>query len=74
MRLLLTRTTQARTSILTEDIYVLARVAVANKQLFLTLMQATSQAHGVPETQIWEGVLDQWWTRVRRQYSGSLLR
>ncbi|EPT02714.1 hypothetical protein FOMPIDRAFT_1159700 [Fomitopsis schrenkii] len=54
---------KARTSVLTEDVYVLARVAVANKQLFLTLMQATAQAHNVPETQIWEGVLDQWWTR-----------
>ena len=63
--LLLTSLMQANTSILTEDVYVLARVAVANKQLFLTLMQATSQAHGVPEPQIWEGVLDQWWTRVR---------
>lgn len=50
---------------MTDDVYVLARVAVANKQLFLTLMQATAQAHNVPETQIWEGVLDQWWTRVR---------
>ncbi|KZT71615.1 ARM repeat-containing protein [Daedalea quercina L-15889] len=54
---------KARTSILTEEVYVLARVAIANKQLFLQLMQATSQANNVPEPQIWEGVLDQWWTR-----------
>ncbi|TFY59275.1 hypothetical protein EVJ58_g5888 [Rhodofomes roseus] len=54
---------KAKTSILTEEIYVLARVAVANKQLFLQLMQATAQANNVPENQIWEGVLDQWWTR-----------
>ncbi|KAH9938596.1 ARM repeat-containing protein [Fomitopsis serialis] len=54
---------KAKTSILTEEIYVLARVAVANKQLFLQLMQATAQAHNVSEAHIWEGVLDQWWTR-----------
>ena len=56
---------QLETPILTEYVYVLARIALADKQLFLMLVNATAAARNVKESQVWEPILDQWWTRVR---------
>ncbi|EMD40680.1 hypothetical protein CERSUDRAFT_111258 [Gelatoporia subvermispora B] len=54
---------KASTMILTEDVYVLARIAIANNAIFLNLISATAASKNTAESQIWEGVLDQWWTR-----------
>ncbi|OCH87913.1 ARM repeat-containing protein [Obba rivulosa] len=54
---------KATTMLLTEGVYVLARVAVADNGVFLNLMSATAVLQNIPESQIWEGILDQWWTR-----------
>ncbi|KAI0750869.1 ARM repeat-containing protein [Daedaleopsis nitida] len=51
------------TLILTDYIYVLARIAVADRQLFLQLVSATATALNVKESLIWEAILNQWWTR-----------
>lgn len=52
--------------VLTEYVYVLARVAVADRQLFVQLVSATAAAQNVKETLVWEAILNQWWNRVRR--------
>ncbi|EIM88549.1 ARM repeat-containing protein [Stereum hirsutum FP-91666 SS1] len=54
---------KADTTILTHDIYVMSRIAVPEPQTFLQLMAATSAKMNVPETQLWEDLLDQWWRR-----------
>ena len=51
--------------VLTEYVYLLARIAVADRQLFLQLVSATAAALNRPEEDIWEPILNQWWTRVR---------
>ncbi|KAI0375701.1 ARM repeat-containing protein [Pilatotrama ljubarskyi] len=51
------------TMVLTEYVYVLARIAVADRQLFLQLVSATATAQNVKEELIWEPILNQWWNR-----------
>ncbi|KAL1944202.1 hypothetical protein VTO73DRAFT_3387 [Trametes versicolor] len=51
------------TMVLTEYVYVLARVAVADRQLFVQLVSATAAAQNVKETLVWEAILNQWWNR-----------
>ncbi|KAI0832484.1 ARM repeat-containing protein [Trametes gibbosa] len=50
-------------TVLTEYVYVLARVAIADRQLFLQLVSATAAAQNVKEEFIWEPILNQWWNR-----------
>ena len=50
---------------LTEYVYVLARIAVADRQLFLQLVSATAATQNVSEALVWEPILNQWWQRVR---------
>ena len=59
--------TQLPTIALTEYVYVLARIAVADRQLFLQLVSATATALNMSEEKVWEPILNQWWTRVRSQ-------
>ncbi|KAG1752648.1 ARM repeat-containing protein [Suillus paluster] len=47
-------------TLLTECIYLLARIAMADRQMFMQLVLATQTAN-LPETKIWEAVLDHWW-------------
>jgi hypothetical protein len=42
----------------------MARIALMDKRMFLQLMSATAGALNKPETELWEGVLDEWWRRV----------
>ncbi|GBE79528.1 ARM repeat-containing protein [Sparassis crispa] len=51
------------TTILTEYVYFFARIAMADKRVFLQLMSATAMAQNVPEPTLWEALLNQWWTR-----------
>ena len=57
---------QLPTPVLTEYVYVLARIALADKQLFLQLVSATAAAQNVKEERIWEPIMNQWWNRVSR--------
>lgn len=61
----LTSRHQLATEILTEFVYVLARIAIGDKQMFLQLVSATANALQAKESELWEAILDQWWTRVR---------
>ncbi|KZT12770.1 ARM repeat-containing protein [Laetiporus sulphureus 93-53] len=54
---------KASTPVLTSYIYVMARIAFADKQLFLNLMSGAAPILETKETELWEGVLNQWWTR-----------
>jgi hypothetical protein len=47
--------------LLTECIYLLARIALADRQMFLQLVSATAETMNLPEAKIWEAVLDHWW-------------
>ncbi|KAG2154931.1 ARM repeat-containing protein [Suillus bovinus] len=47
--------------LLTECIYLLARIALADRQMFLQLVSATAETANLPEAKIWEAVLDHWW-------------
>ncbi|RDX55688.1 ARM repeat-containing protein [Lentinus brumalis] len=54
---------QLSTIALTEFVYVLARIAIADRQLFLQLVSATAAAQNMSEEKVWEPILNQWWTR-----------
>ena len=51
--------------LLTEYTYVMARIALMDKQMFAQLMSATVGMLKLNETEIWDAVLDEWWRRVR---------
>ncbi|KAI0092637.1 armadillo-type protein [Irpex rosettiformis] len=51
------------TEVLTEYVYVLARVAACDKNMFLQLVSAMSTTTQIKESELWEAILDQWWTR-----------
>ncbi|KAI0320679.1 ARM repeat-containing protein [Amylostereum chailletii] len=53
---------------LTTIIFVVARIALANRDHFMQLMAATVTSQGIPEAQVWEGLLDQWWRRFDNMY------
>ncbi|THH02435.1 hypothetical protein EW026_g424 [Hermanssonia centrifuga] len=54
---------KASTTLLTEYVLVLARIALVDRQMFLQLMSASAPALGFSEHRIWELTLDGWWTR-----------
>ncbi|KAH7916807.1 ARM repeat-containing protein [Hygrophoropsis aurantiaca] len=52
---------ESATIILTEIIHLLARIALADCQLFLQLVSASAQAKTVSESSLYEVILDHWW-------------
>lgn len=44
---------------------MVARIAVADREMFPRLVSAAAQASGVPEEKVWEPILDQYWRQVR---------
>lgn len=52
---------ESSTILLAECIYLLARIALADRQMFLQLVLATAQTTNLPEAKIWEALLDHWW-------------
>ncbi|KAF7352662.1 Importin N-terminal domain-containing protein [Mycena venus] len=46
--------------LLTEHIYLMSRIVMADRQMFLQLMTATATP-AVPEAKLYDGLLDQWW-------------
>ncbi|EPQ59406.1 ARM repeat-containing protein [Gloeophyllum trabeum ATCC 11539] len=50
-------------TLLTEHVYVLARIVLADRDMFLRLMSAASISMNTPEITLWEALLDQWWQR-----------
>ncbi|KAI0650678.1 ARM repeat-containing protein [Trametes meyenii] len=51
------------TIVLTEYVYVLARIALADRGIFVQLVSATAAAQGKNESLVWEPILNQWWNR-----------
>lgn len=58
------RTPQLRAVILMEYVLLFARIALADVQVFVTLVAETAKSKGVPEGEIWEVIMSQWWNRV----------
>ncbi|THH15375.1 hypothetical protein EW146_g5093 [Bondarzewia mesenterica] len=56
------------TILLTHYITIMARMTLADVQTFCQLMTATATALNTPETELWEGLLDQWWRRFDNMY------
>jgi importin-11 len=50
--------------VLTEHIYVFARIAISDPFIFNQLVAGAAPALSMLETQVFEGVLDQWWSKV----------
>ncbi|KIO12672.1 hypothetical protein M404DRAFT_959382 [Pisolithus tinctorius Marx 270] len=55
------RDDECSSAVLTDCVFVLARIAVADHEMFLRLVSAAAQVSGVPEDKIWEPILDQYW-------------
>ncbi|KAI0677486.1 ARM repeat-containing protein [Trametes maxima] len=51
------------TIVLTEYVYVLARIALADRGMFVQLVSATAAAQGTKESLVWDPILNQWWNR-----------
>ncbi|KAF9782921.1 ARM repeat-containing protein [Thelephora terrestris] len=49
--------------ILMEHVLLLSRIALMDVQVFITLVAETAKSRGVPEAEIWEVILSQWWNR-----------
>ncbi|PFH52845.1 hypothetical protein AMATHDRAFT_1887 [Amanita thiersii Skay4041] len=52
------------TMLLTEYIYLFARIITADRQIFLQLMAATATATNLTEKYLFEALLDQWWGKA----------
>lgn len=55
------REDECSSAVLTDCIFILARIAVADHEMFLRLVSAAAHVSGVPEDKIWEPILDQYW-------------
>lgn len=55
------REDECSSAVLTDCIFILARIAVADREMFLRLVSAAAHVSGVPEDKIWEPILDQYW-------------
>ncbi|KAI6163060.1 ARM repeat-containing protein [Pisolithus thermaeus] len=55
------REDECSSAVLTDCVFILARIAVADHEMFLRLASAAAHVSGVPEDKIWEPILDQYW-------------
>lgn len=55
---------QTNTLIMTEFIYIFARIALADSQVFSQLISAAAGQLNQKESYLMEGLLDQWWGKV----------
>lgn len=51
---------------LTECVFVLARIALTDREMFIRLVSAAAQVENVHEEKVWEAILDQFWRQVSR--------
>lgn len=49
---------------LTECVFVLARIALTDREMFIRLVSAAAQIENVREEKVWEVILDQFWRQV----------
>ncbi|KAN0097466.1 Armadillo-type fold [Tylopilus felleus] len=52
---------ESSSAMLTECVFVLARIALTDREMFIRLVSAAAQADNVHEEKIWEVILDQFW-------------
>jgi hypothetical protein len=56
-------------TILVDYILLFSRIAMADAQVFVTLVAETAKSKGVPEADIWEVIMSQWWNRVSDDFA-----
>ena len=59
---------------LVEYILLFSRIAVVDVQVFVTLVAETAKLKGVPEAEVWEVVMSQWWNRVSLVIVGQYIQ
>ena len=59
---------QVATYVLTEHIYVLSRIAMVDRSMFLQLMTHTAPKLNLSEAKLYELLMDAWWTKVCRPF------
>ncbi|KAG9317447.1 ARM repeat-containing protein [Chiua virens] len=52
---------ESSSSMLTECVFVLARIALADREMFIRLVSAATQVDNTQEEKVWEVILDQFW-------------
>ena len=52
------------TDLLREHIYLIARIALSDALALVQLMSATAAKSQIPETDLWNDLLNQWWRLV----------
>lgn len=55
---------QSSSTMLTECVFVLARIALTDREMFIRLVSAAAQVDNVHEEKVWEIILDQFWRQV----------
>lgn len=55
---------EAQTQLLTAIVCMIARLAINDSNILCQLIAASALAMGKPESEVMNGVLDQWWRRV----------
>lgn len=55
---------QSSSIMLTECVFVLARITLTDREMFIRLVSAAAQVQNVREEKIWEVILDQFWRQV----------
>lgn len=49
---------------LTQCVFVLARITLTDREMFIRLVSAAAQVENVQEEKVWEVILDQFWRQV----------
>ncbi|KAG8218630.1 ARM repeat-containing protein [Butyriboletus roseoflavus] len=52
---------QSSSTMLTECVFVLARITLTDREMFVRLVSAAAQVENVQEEKVWEVILDQFW-------------
>jgi hypothetical protein len=60
---------QSSSAMLTECVFVLARIALTDREMFIRLVSAAAQVENVHEEKVWEVILDQFWRQVSHPVS-----
>lgn len=66
----LTQILQLSATILVEHILLFSRIAVVDVQAFVALVAGAARLKGVPDTEIWGVIMNQWWNRVSLGFAG----
>ncbi|KAH7887621.1 ARM repeat-containing protein [Phlebopus sp. FC_14] len=52
---------ESSSAVLTECVFLLARIALTDREMFLRLVSAAAQVDNMPDAKVWEAILDHFW-------------